>query len=129
MIIAAGARKASSPRTCLILQACWFYTGLRETPDSDPRQRTEWNVRDSDKLLVLVDGAGLALSKGTVFAVHCAETLGKPYVVIGLDDEDAGARAAAFLGEGQAPLALNIAGPRDLARAAGEQGLSSPASL
>jgi hypothetical protein len=48
-----------------------------------------------------------------VFAVHCAETLGKPYVVIGLDDEDAGARAAAFLGEGQGPLALNIAGPRE----------------
>ena len=90
-----------------------FYAGLRETPDSDPRQRTEWNVRDSDKLLVLVDGAGLALSKGTVFAVHCAETLVKPYVVIGLDDEDAGARAAAFFGEGQGPLALNIAGPRE----------------
>jgi hypothetical protein len=118
-----------------------FYAGLRETPDCDPRQRTEWNVRDSDRLLVLVDGAGLALSKGTVFAVHCAETLGKPYVVIGLDDEDAGARAAAFLGEGQGPLALNIAGPREseapgmyanarvLAGAAGEQGLSSPASL
>ena len=90
-----------------------LYPGLRETPDADPRQRTEWNVRDSDRLLVLVDRAGLAVSKGTVFAVHCAETLGRPYVVIGLDDEGACVRAAAFLGEGQGPLALNIAGPRE----------------
>ena len=90
-----------------------FYAGLRETPDANPGQRTEWNVRDCDKLLVLVDRAGLSVSRGTLFAVHCAETLGKPHVVIGLDDEDAGARTAHFLGEGQGPLALNIGGPRE----------------
>src|SRR6478752_1053403 len=90
-----------------------LYPDLRETPAADLRQRTEWNVRDSDRLLVLIDGAGFPLSKGTVFAVHCAESLGKPCVVISLDDEDAATRAAAFLGEGQGPLALNIAGPRE----------------
>jgi Circularly permutated YpsA SLOG family len=90
-----------------------LYAGLRETSDADPRQRTEWNVRDSDRLLVLVDGAGLAVSKGTVFAVHRAETLGKPHLVIDLDAAETYARAAAFLGEGQGPLALNIAGPRE----------------
>jgi hypothetical protein len=89
------------------------YPGLRETPGSDPLQRTEWNVRDSDRLMVLVDGARFSISKGTAFVVHCAETLGKPHVVIDLGASDAGARAAAFLGEGQGALALNIAGPRE----------------
>ena len=69
--------------------------------------------RDSDKLLVLVDRAGLSVSRGTGFAVRRAETLGKPYIVICLDDMDARARATAFLGEGQGPSALNIAGPRE----------------
>lgn len=89
------------------------YPGLRETPGSDPRQRTEWNVHDSDRLMVLVDSTRFSISKGTAFAVHCAETLGKPHVVIDLDAQDATTQARAFLGEGQGALALNIAGSRE----------------
>ena len=90
-----------------------LYPDLRETPDADPRQRTEWNVRDSDKLLVLVDRAGLRLSKelGSRFAVpRRSASLMSSSVSTTMD---ARARAAAFLGEGQGPLALNIAGPRE----------------
>jgi Circularly permutated YpsA SLOG family len=90
-----------------------IYAGLRETPDSDPRQRTEWNVRDSDRLMALVNKAGVAASKGTEFAIDCAERFGKPHVVIDLDGDGVIARAAAFLDEGQGPLALCIGGSRE----------------
>src|SRR5262245_24872698 len=59
-----------------------LYPELHETPEADPRQRTEWNVRDSDRLMVLVGGTGLSVSKGTAFALECAETLAKPHIVI-----------------------------------------------
>jgi Circularly permutated YpsA SLOG family len=90
-----------------------IYAGLRETPDSDPRQRTEWNVRDSDRLMVFVNKAGLAASKGTVFAIDCAERFAKPHVVIDLDADGAVAQVSAFLGEWQGPLAVCIGGPRE----------------
>jgi hypothetical protein len=41
-----------------------LYAGLRETPDTDPRQRTEWNARDCDRLMVLVNCARAAGVKG-----------------------------------------------------------------
>jgi hypothetical protein len=37
------------------------YPSLRETPSADPAQRTEWNVRDSDAALIVIDGAGLII--------------------------------------------------------------------
>ena len=40
------------------------YPHLKETPDSHPLQRTEWNVRDSDATLIITDGAGLSVSIG-----------------------------------------------------------------
>src|SRR5437879_5409140 len=38
---------------------------LAETPLADPAQRTEWNVRDADACLIVVDVGGLAVSRGT----------------------------------------------------------------
>jgi hypothetical protein len=34
------------------------YPALKETPAIDPVQRTRWNVRDSDRTLILVDRRG-----------------------------------------------------------------------
>jgi hypothetical protein len=90
-----------------------LYAGLRETPEADPRQRTEWNVRDSDRLMVLVDRADLPVSKGTAFALACAKTLAKPHIVIDIDASDVTDLAADFLSKGQGPLAVCIAGPRE----------------
>ena len=90
-----------------------LYPELRETPDADPRQRTEWNVRDSDRLMVLVGRAGLPVSKGTAFALECAKALAKPHIVIALDAGDAKDLVAGFLGEGQGPFAVCIGGPRE----------------
>jgi Circularly permutated YpsA SLOG family len=89
-----------------------LYPGLRETQDADPRQRTEWNARDCDRLMVLVNCAGLSVSKGTAFALACAKTLAKPHIVIDIDAGDATGLAAGFL-EGQGTLAVCIAGPRE----------------
>jgi hypothetical protein len=88
-----------------------LYPHLRETPESASRQRTEWNVRDSDLLMVLVDRAGLRVSPGTTLALPVAATVGMPHVVIDLDEVDALARAHAFVDRMQG--ALCIAGPRE----------------
>jgi hypothetical protein len=90
-----------------------FYPALRETRKRDPYERTEWNVRDSDALLVLSDETGLSVSKGTGFAVECAKRLGKPHLVLDLGAHDAPSRAAAWLGELGEPLALSVGGPRE----------------
>src|SRR6478736_1422016 len=90
-----------------------LYPGLGETPHADPRQRTEWNVRDCDRLMVLVDRAGLSVSKGTAIAKECAKALAKPHIVIAIDAGDAEDLAAGFLSKGQGPLAVNIGGPRE----------------
>ena len=90
-----------------------LYAELRETPDADPRQRTEWNVRDSDRLMVLVDHAGLPVSKGTEFALACAKALAKPHIVIDIGASDVKDLAADFLSQAQGPLAVCIGGPRE----------------
>ena len=90
-----------------------LYPNLRETPEADPSQRTEWNVRDTGRLMVLIDSAGLAVSKGTGLAIGTAKKLGKPNIVIDMDADGAGVLAMGFVGEGQGPSALCIAGPRE----------------
>jgi hypothetical protein len=95
------------------------YPHLRETPSADPAQRTQWNVRDSDAVLILVDGSGLAASQGTALARELAARQGKPLIVIGLDEADATARAARWLDEilsvqaAEAPVKLGVGGPRE----------------
>jgi Circularly permutated YpsA SLOG family len=90
-----------------------LYPNLRETPEADPAERTAWNVRDSDRLLILVDSGGTEASKGTAFARDCAAALSKPCLVVDLGHGDALEEARAFLGEGEEALALGIGGPRE----------------
>jgi hypothetical protein len=70
-------------------------------------------VRDSDRLMVLTDSRGVAVSKGTALAKDTAKRLGKPNIVIDIDGDGGGVLAAGFIGEGQGPLTLCIAGPRE----------------
>jgi len=88
------------------------YPGLQETPDSSPDQRTGWNVRDADALMVLADERGIAASRGTARALAHAHELGKPHIVIDLEAPDAPARALAFL-RGREGKAICVAGPRE----------------
>jgi hypothetical protein len=95
------------------------YRHLRETPSTDPAQRTEWNVRDSDAVLILADGDELAASHGTALARQLADQHGKPLLVTGLDGADAVAHAARWLDtllaahQSGALLGLGIGGPRE----------------
>ena len=93
------------------------YPALAETPTDDPRQRTEWNVRDSDATLILTrPGVG---SRGTELTVALARDLGRPYAVVDLAGEAAPAAPAALLAVVGGPAAivggavLNVAGPRE----------------
>lgn len=89
------------------------YPHLHATPLAEPAQRTEWNVRDCDRLMLLVDRAGLQASTGSEAARDFAVTMGKPYVVVDLDSADALPLARAFLGEARNVTTLCIAGPRE----------------
>jgi hypothetical protein len=89
------------------------YKRLRETPETDPAERTRWNVRDSDRLLVLTDSSGATVSKGTELARDHALKLGRPCLVLDLDAREALVEARAFLGEGGEGAAICIAGPRE----------------
>ncbi len=90
-----------------------IYPALQETPQISPRQRTRWNVRDSDRLMVLVDGAGLSVSKGSKSALTFARALNKAHIVIDLDAGDLTEQVLVFLAGAEARFALCIAGPRE----------------
>ena len=105
------------------------YPQLKETPSADPAQRTEWNVRDADACLIIVDAGGISASKGTALAQNLAHRHRKPLLVANLGDRDTLNRAALWLrvqqrkfGDG---LKLAVGGPREseapgiYARAAG----------
>lgn len=93
------------------------YPNLRETPLADPRQRTEWNVRDSDAILIIVDAAGMTVSGGTRHGHDLARQYGKPLLTVDAGDPNAPLLAAAWLREQKrtlgADMTLSIAGPRE----------------
>jgi hypothetical protein len=85
---------------------------LQETPSDDYSQRTEWNVRDSDGTLVLTRGRA---SGGTAYTIAIARRLGKPLLVLDMEQEpDPLALRAWSSAEGIATL--NVAGPRESQR-------------
>jgi hypothetical protein len=95
------------------------YPRLRDTPGADPAQRTEWNIRDADAVLILLPCSGLAASKGTALARDFARHYGKPLLMLGLEDPEALARGREWLARLAAgrdparPFALGIGGPRE----------------
>ena len=93
------------------------YPHLRETPDRHPLQRTEWNVRDSDAILIITDGASVSVSIGTRRANEWARQHGKPELVVDATDANAAARVAAWVRiqtrRFGSDMTLNIGGPRE----------------
>jgi hypothetical protein len=81
---------------------------LRETPSSDPTQRTEWNVRDSDATLVLVRPG--ADSPGTALTIAVAAGLDRPHLVANVVDAGEVHVWVEQLPDG---IVLNVAGPRE----------------
>ncbi len=81
---------------------------LCETPGSDYRQRTAWNVRDSDGTLILVNRE---LAGGTLYTLECARKKGKPVMVFSFTEGTAVQEVVAWL-EKSGIRVLNVAGPR-----------------
>jgi hypothetical protein len=83
---------------------------LMETESDDPAVRTEWNVRDADATLVLLQG-GVAGS-GTALAIRLAGEYMKPCLLVNLyrpmDPHD----LRAWLRQNRV-CTLNVAGPRE----------------
>jgi Circularly permutated YpsA SLOG family len=93
------------------------YPNLRETPLADPAQRTEWNVRDSDAILIALDRAGLSVSKGTMLAKERAHRHGKPVLAVDISRPDAAAQVAGWLSDQRQRfgpgMKLGVGGPRE----------------
>ncbi len=93
------------------------YPNLKETPLADPAQRTEWNVRDADACMIVIDAGGLAVSRGTALARELAQRYGKPIFIADLGAphvrELARAWRRAQHNRFGADLMLAIGGPRE----------------
>ena len=87
------------------------YPDVRETPERDPKQRTGWNVRESDATLIFVRQG--VVSRGTEFTAAMTTRDAKPHLVIDIDSDDAAARIDAWLERHPEIRTLNIAGPRE----------------
>ena len=82
---------------------------LDETPTDRYRQRTEWNVRDSDGTLALVRGAPRG---GTALTLRRAEAMDRPRHVVDLADGPDPDAVRLWMAV-HAIRVLNVAGPRE----------------
>jgi hypothetical protein len=93
------------------------YPKLKETPLADPAQRTEWNVRDADACLIVLDAGGIAVSGGTALALELAHRYRKPLFIADLAGPDILKDAALWLRVQEArhgaDLKLAVGGPRE----------------
>ena len=95
------------------------YPHLRESRSADPAERTEWNVRDSDACLILVDEGGVSVSRGTALAETLAARYGKSLLTVDVGASDAGEQVRAWLAPllaahaGGTPFRLAVGGPRE----------------
>ena len=81
---------------------------LLETPDSDPLQRTEYNVEESDGVLIFYSPNS---SPGTEATIDAAEELGRPLFVVRLGVGKKLYKAVEWM-EFHGIQCLNVAGPR-----------------
>ncbi len=85
---------------------------LKETPQADYPQRTDWNVRDSDGTLLL---CWKKPTGGTAYTLKCAEIRDKPTLTLDLTLRWSQKRRAEF--ESWLKVnhieTLNVAGPRE----------------
>ncbi len=82
---------------------------LQETPKTDYKQRTGWNVRDSDGTLILTQGEPTG---GTAKTIKLAAAQGKPCLVLDLLTSPTPETVRTWT-EANGIRVLNIAGPRE----------------
>jgi hypothetical protein len=92
---------------------------LTETPDDRspdapdiPRSlRTEWNVRDSDGTLIIIQTREIT-DPGTTWTIKCAKRNKKPHLLVKLPDPEAADLIRRWIIKHQIRI-LNIAGPSE----------------
>ena len=93
------------------------YPNLQETPLADPAQRSEWNIRDADACMIMIEAAGVTVSKGTILAQDLAHRYRKPLFIAPLGGEETIRDAGLWLRFQErrvaAGLTLAIGGPRE----------------
>jgi len=93
------------------------YPKLKETPLADPAQRTEWNVRDADACLIVLETGGIEVSRGTALARELAHRYRKPLFIADPAGPDMLKDATLWLRvqavRHRAGLKLAIGGPRE----------------
>jgi len=87
------------------------YPRLEQTPSANPKQRTQWNVRDSDGTLIIVTSE-ISVSEGSAATIAYAIASQRPHMLIDLRSSHAVSAAREWI-ERIAPARLNIAGPRE----------------
>jgi hypothetical protein len=97
------------------------YPCLRETPSTEPAQRTAWNVRDSHATLVLLDGTAADNSTGTELTIKLAQAANSYLWIANVVNVSETADVLAWLvgiasSRGDEGLVLNVAGPRESER-------------
>ncbi len=85
---------------------------LTETPEADYDTRTRRNVEDSDGTLILNRGQ---LDGGTALTVKLARQMGKPCLIVALEEGIEQEAFQAWLDANQIAV-LNVAGPRESKR-------------
>lgn len=100
-----------------------------DAPNVPRSQRTEWNVRDSDGVLVLSAGGGAShppsrsygvagsdegegTDRGTEWAMQCAERYGRPLLVCDVSDPDAQQKIQEWLRRNSIKI-LSVGGPAE----------------
>jgi len=93
------------------------YRELKETPLADPAQRTEWNVRDADACVIVVEAGGMVISGGTALAQDLAHRYRRPLLIVDLSSPQSVEAATLWLRFQErrvgAGLALAVGGPRE----------------
>jgi hypothetical protein len=97
-------------------QGCWaegaaiamFYENLKETPSSDPMQRTEWNVRDSDGTIIIVNDEPRG---DTLYSIQMAQQHNKPHFILITSKENKVDDLVEWIKKNSIHT-LNVAGPR-----------------
>ena len=92
-----------------------YYPKLTETPSSNPRERTEWNVRDSDATLIVLmdDGNSLLSSSGTAYTKEMAIKYKRPFLVTSLKNKFLPTIIYKWLTKTDHSIILNVAGSRE----------------
>lgn len=64
-----------------------YRSHFTETPSQDNAQRTEWNIRDADRVLTILRGQPEKVTGGTAWAIEVARATGKDMLFVDLGAE------------------------------------------